>query len=131
MLGRQTQRLCQELIQVAASLQRQPETDREKLRRRIGRWLGKNPAAAAVIEVKVEYDATGAAVDLTVSSRVDPGRWKQRVHGAYLLRINCTETDPAQLWQWYIQLSQAEAAFRTSKSDLGLRPVYHQKTERV
>jgi transposase len=51
--------------------------------------------------------------------------------GAYLLRSNCDETDPAQLWQWYIQLTQAEAAFRTSKSDLGLRPVFHQKKERV
>ena len=51
--------------------------------------------------------------------------------GAYLLRTNCTETDPAKLWRWYMQLTQAEAAFRTAKSDIGLRPVYHQKTERV
>jgi hypothetical protein len=47
------------------------------------------------------------------------------------LRTNCSETDPVKLWRWYIQLQQAEAAFRTSKSDLALRPVYHQKTERV
>jgi hypothetical protein len=44
---------------------------------------------------------------------------------------NCTETDPAKLWRWYMQLTQAEAAFRTAKSDIGLRPVYHRKTERV
>ena len=98
MLGRQTQRLCEELMQVAASLNRQPEMNREKLGRRIGRWLGKYPAAAAVMEVAVEYDDKGAAVDLILSSRVDPGQWKERVHGAYLLRTNCTETDPAQLW---------------------------------
>ncbi len=48
-----------------------------------------------------------------------------------MLRTNCTETDPAKLWRWYIQLTQAEAAFRTAKSDLKLRPIYHQKTERV
>jgi hypothetical protein len=41
------------------------------------------------------------------------------------------ETDPALLWRWYIQLTQAEAAFRTSKSELGLRPVFHQKEDRV
>ena len=52
-------------------------------------------------------------------------------HGAYLLRTNCTETDPAQLWRWYIQLIQAEAAFRTAKSDLKLRPVFHRRTDRV
>jgi len=47
------------------------------------------------------------------------------------LRTNCEETDPALLWKWYIQLTQAEAAFRTAKSDLGLRPVFHQKEVRV
>jgi len=41
------------------------------------------------------------------------------------------ESDPAKLWRWYMQLTQAEAAFRTAKSDIGLRPVYHRKTERV
>ena len=44
---------------------------------------------------------------------------------------HCTERDPAQLWRWFIQLTQAEAAFRTAKSDLKLRPIYHQKTARV
>jgi hypothetical protein len=47
------------------------------------------------------------------------------------LRTNCTEQDPAKLWEWYLQLQQAESAFRCAKSDLGLRPVFHQKTERV
>ena len=41
------------------------------------------------------------------------------------------EKDPAKLWRWYMQLSQAEDAFRIGKSDLSLRPVFHQKTERV
>jgi transposase len=42
-----------------------------------------------------------------------------------------SERDPRKLWKWYLQLQQAEAAFRTSKTDLGLRPIFHQKTERV
>ncbi len=50
---------------------------------------------------------------------------------AYLLRTNVAEKDPVKLWQWYLQLQQAEAAFRTSKSDLHLRPVFHSKDERV
>jgi len=49
----------------------------------------------------------------------------------YLLRTNHVSEDPSELWKWYIQLTQAEAAFRTSKSDLMLRPVFHQKEERV
>jgi len=48
-----------------------------------------------------------------------------------LLRTNCQEKDPAKIWKWYIQLTKAEEAFRISKSDLHLRPVYHQKTDRV
>ena len=60
-----------------------------------------------------------------------PSSWAERSAGAYLLRTNCTETDPAKIWRWYIQLTQAEAAFRTSKSDIGLRSIYHQKSERV
>ncbi len=51
--------------------------------------------------------------------------------GAYLLRTNCEETDPSTLWRWYIQLIAAEAAFRTAKSDLGLRPIYHHLQSRV
>lgn len=48
-----------------------------------------------------------------------------------MLRTNCTEHDPAKLWEWYLQLQQAEAAFRTTKSDLNLRPICHHKTQRV
>ena len=48
-----------------------------------------------------------------------------------MLRTNCEETDPATLWRWYIQLISAEAAFRTAKSDLGLRPIYHHLESRV
>jgi transposase len=47
------------------------------------------------------------------------------------LRTNCTEQDPQKLWHWYIQLTEVEDAFRTGKADLGLRPVYHQKPDRV
>ena len=48
-----------------------------------------------------------------------------------MLRTNCTESDPAKVWEWYLQLQQAEAAFRCAKSDLSLRPIFHHKTQRV
>jgi len=131
MLARQSERLCEELCKIDAALRRQPEPDLEKLGRRIGRHQGKYPAAAKLIAVEVERDAAGSALALSISSPLTKGQQRHRRHGAYLLRTNCTETDPAQLWRWYIQLTQAEAAFRTAKSDLKLRPVYHQKTERV
>ena len=68
---------------------------------------------------------------MKITERSERSAWAANIHGAYLLRTNCTEQDPAKLWRWYIQLCQAEEAFRISKSDLSLHPLFHQKTERV
>lgn len=131
MLQRQSERLTQELIKIDAWLRRSPQADQEAVGRRIGRHLGKYPAAAAIVVAEVLHEVNGRAAALRISSRLDAGQKAHRQKGAYLLRTNCEETDPALLWRWYIQLTQAEAAFRTAKSDLGLRPVFHQKEDRV
>jgi hypothetical protein len=131
MLARQGERLTSELLKIDASLRRAPQADLESVGRRIGKHQGKNPAAAAIIEARVEHDAQGRACGLNISCRLEEGRRAHQQKGAYLLRTNCEESDPVQLWKWYVQLTQAEAAFRCSKSDLGLRPVYHHKKERV
>ena len=125
------QRLRAKLDQTHASLQKRPARDHGVIERRIGRWLGRFPAAERLIEVTVERNAQGQASGLKITERAERAAWAEHAHGAYLLRTNCLEKDPAQLWRWYIQLSQAEDAFRISKSDLSLRPVFHQKTERV
>jgi transposase len=131
MLARQNERLTNELLKIDAWLRRAPQTDLEAVGRRIGKHQGKTPAAAAIIEARLEQDAQGRACALSISSRLAEGQRAHWQKGAYLLRTNCEEPDPVRLWKWYVQLAQAEAAFRTSKSDLGLRPVYHHKNERV
>lgn len=131
MLTRQSELLTAELLKIDAALRRKPESDLEKLGRRIGRWLGKYPAAAKIMEAEVVRDGQGTAVALQIATSLDKGQRAHQHHGAYLLRTNCTETDPALIWRWYIQLTQAEAAFRTAKSDLKLRPLYHQTDVRV
>jgi hypothetical protein len=131
MLQRQSERLTEELRKVDVWLTRSPQQDRETVGRRIGRHLGKYPAAAAIVVAEVLSDAQGRAAGLQVFSRLEAGQKAHRQKGAYLLRTNCDETDPALLWRWYIQLTQAEAAFRTAKSDLGLRPVFHHREDRV
>ena len=131
MLQRQSDRLTAELVKIDAWLRRSPQNDHENVGRRIGRHLGKNPAAAAIIRAVVWRDEQGRASGLQITSELDAGQTAYRQKGAYLLRTNCEETDPVLLWRWYIQLTQAEAAFRTAKSDLGLRPVFHQKEDRV
>jgi transposase len=131
MLEHQRQRLRAQLEKTHASLARRPAKDAGKIERRIGRWLGRFPAAERLMEVRVERDAKGRACALKITERAERSAWAAHAHGAYLLRTNCAERDPAKLWRWYIQLTQAEDCFRISKSDLSLRPVFHQKTERV
>jgi len=131
MLQRQRERLRSQLDKIHARLKKKPERDLEKVGRRIGRWLGRHPAAAGVLSVRVEQDGRGRACGLSITERTDKLEWARLIHGTYLLRTNHPGQDPAQLWRWYMQLTQAEAAFRTSKSDLHLRPIFHQKTERV
>lgn len=125
------QRLRAPLDKTHASLQRRPAKDAGKVERRIGRWLGRFPAAERLMEVVVERDDQQRACGLKITERAGRTQWAAHAHGAYLLRTNCVEQDPAQLWRWYMQLTQAEDAFRISKSDLHLRPVFHQKTGRV
>jgi transposase len=131
MIGLARQRLRAQLDKTHASLQKRPVKDIEKVGRRIGRWLGRFPAAERLIEVIVQRDEQQRACGLKITERAEPAQWAAHAHGAYLLRTNCLEKDPAQLWRWYMQLTQAEDAFRISKSDLNLRPVFHQKSERV
>ena len=65
--------------------------------------------------------------------RLDRDKLRQvrRREGRYLLRTNLTESDPAKLWQFYLQRVEVEAAFRTLKSDLALRPVFHHEQSRI
>jgi transposase len=125
------QRLRTQLDKTHASLQRRPIKDVGGIERRIGRWLGRFPAAERLLEVTVQRDGQGHGCGLKIIERAEHAAWAELAHGAYLLRTNCEEKDPAEFWRWYIQLTQAEDAFRISKSDLSLRPVFHQKTERV
>jgi transposase len=116
-----------------ARLARQVETGRlteeARLQRRIGRLLERYPSVAALYEIAV----TGpeGARQVVWRERADRRAWCEAREGAYLLRTNLTEADPAQLWAQYIQLTEAEAAFRALKSELAIRPIWHQKASRV
>jgi hypothetical protein len=58
-------------------------------------------------------------------------RQVRRREGRYLLRSNLTEEDPAKLWTYYIQLTEVEQAFKELKGNLGIRPIYHQREDRI
>jgi len=129
-LATQADRLDAKLAAIQASVRAGRLRDRATAERRIGRWLGKFSRAEDLFRVEL-VPAEGPLEDMRVERRQEAESWAALAQGAYLLRTNVEGEDPARLWQWYIQPAQVEAAFRTSKSDLGLRPVYHQKARRV
>ena len=98
--------------------------------RRVGRLLEANSRAAGLFKVEVTtLDDGGAAVSW---KKMEAWReWAEVSEGCYLLRSNIMDWDAEQLWQAYIQLTEAEAAFRIHKTDLRIRPIWHQKEERV
>jgi transposase len=72
-----------------------------------------------------------AQLKIAYSRNARWSEWSSTSEGCYLLRSNLTEADPAELWKRYIQLTDAEWAFRITKDELEIRPVWHQRTDRV
>ncbi len=119
------------------SLQRRIERarrgiDRDQVLLQLGRLCGQNSRAAGRYQIRVvDAPETAAGVRLEWSARPEWDEWARHSEGCYVLRTNVTDWTPQALWRTYIQLADAEAAFRIQKSELSLRPVWHQKAERV
>ncbi len=104
----------------------------EVLERQIGRLLERNARAAARYAISIEDDdANDSGLRLKWVAHPEWDDWANLSEGTYILRSNVPEWTDEELWQTYIQLTEAEAAFRIHKSDLALRPVWHQKAERI
>ncbi len=105
---------------------------RGKVERQIGRLLQRNSRAAQRYQIEVKEDAAtrcGIAVSWSISREWQD--WAEHAAGCYVLRSNVNDWTPESLWQTYIQLTQAEGAFRIEKSDLSIRPVWHHRQDRV
>jgi len=105
---------------------------RDQLLLRIG--AAKKEAGRAFGFVKIQIPKAGQEVTReTFSFQVDKAKLKaaQQRDGHYLLRSNLTGEDPAVLWTRYVQLTQIESVFRSLKSELGIRPIYHQLEHRA
>lgn len=128
-VGRFEQKIEARLVSMTARCEKQ-NRDPMKVEREIGRLLGQNTRAAKLFEVTVEKAKDDAA--RIVWKKVEAARdWVTLSAGCYLLRSNVTGWSDDELWKAYIQLTEAEAAFRIHKSDLKIRPIWHQKEDRV
>ncbi len=128
-LRRFEERIEERLRRMAARCER-CRRDPQKVEREVGRVLGQNTRAARLFDVRVERTSDGRA-RLSWTRREEVRDWATLSAGCYLLRTNVRDWSDEELWKAYIQLTEAEAAFRIEKSDLALRPIWHQTEDRV
>ena len=103
------------------------ELSRNELLMKLGAARAKVPAAWRLVSVEVAQQ--GATFNYALNRK--KLREVRRREGRYLLRTNLSGQDPAQLWRFYIQLVEVEAAFKNLKDDLQLRPIYHRVIGRI
>jgi Transposase DDE domain len=122
MRRRQLKWLWRRLKELAAM-----KNTREQLLMKLGAARAKAPVGWRLVAVKVDKASAG----FTFALNRNKLRTIRRREGRYLLRTNLTESDPATLWQYYIQLVAVEEAFKNLKADLAIRPVFHQEERRI
>jgi transposase len=123
MRRRQLKRLCQRLKEL-----QQQKLKRDALLKKLGVALHQYPVGARLVHTEVAPDAPR----LCFALRKDKLRVQRKREGRYLLRSNITTGRSAEeLWQFYLQLTEVEAAFKNLKDDLALRPIYHQLEHRI
>jgi hypothetical protein len=103
--------------------------DRMKIERALGKIQARHPSAADLYQMTVTEDS--GVLRLNWNLIEDRRKWRDAREGAYLLRTNIQEESAETLWKKYIQLTEAEAAFRALKSELSIRPIFHQVERRV
>jgi len=103
--------------------------DRNKMERRLGKIQARHPSVNDLYEVSLRDTSEG--VRLFWQIKEGQQKWRESREGAYLLRTNLRAASAEELWSKYMQLTEAEAAFRALKSELSIRPLFHQKEPRV
>jgi transposase len=132
MHDRFSRRIQAALDRLAARITRSKgRLDPVQVNRQIGRILQQNQRAAARFAVALEPASSPAGFRLRVAHNIAFDDWALIAEGAYLLRSNINDWSDQQLWKAYIQLTQAEAAFRIQKDQLNVRPIWHQRQDRV
>lgn len=132
-LNRFVERMEKALNKLVSQAQQGRIRNRQKVERKIGRLMERYSRAASLFEVSVEEIGNAADLRLVIQARRNEERYEWALHtsGSYLLRTNWREGTPREWWKSYIQLTQVEDAFRITKSDLGIRPIYHQRSDRT
>jgi len=122
-------RMEEALQRLAKTIETGRLKDRNKMERRLGRIQASHPRVNDLYDVALRETPEG--VRLRWAIREDREIWRGLREGAYMLRTNLKDGTAEQLWRQYMQLTEAEASFRALKSELSVRPVFHQLESRV
>ncbi|MBV9695892.1 MAG: IS1634 family transposase [Gammaproteobacteria bacterium] len=127
-----SQRIEAALVKLAARIDSSSKRlSAAQVNRQIGRILQRNQRSAARFAITLQAADCPAGFRLHVEHDQAFDDWAALSEGAYLLRTNIADWSDEQLWRAYIQLTQAEAAFRIQKDELRVRPIWHQRADRV
>lgn len=127
MRRRQLKKLWKRLKELQAS-----KLKRDELLLKLGAARHESPSAWRLVEIEVPGGPAKSIVEkFHFSLRKDRLRQTRLREGRYLLRTNLCDRDPAELWSFYMILVQVEEAFKNLKGDLAIRPIFHQKEERI
>lgn len=138
MREKQRQRLTAELDKLKTRIDAETNAERNRARaeRRVGRLFQRYSRAARFFDVTIREredpaHKSGKRLTIQIEQHDENREWAELTDGCYLLRTNLQGQDARTLWKTYIGLTQIEDCFRTTKHDLGLRPIYHHKEERT
>jgi transposase len=122
-------RMEEALQRLARTIETGRLKDRNKMERRLGRIQATHPQVNDLYEVALLDTAEGVRLHWAIKE--DRRVWRGLREGAYMLRTNLQAGTAEELWSRYMQLTEAEASFRALKSELSIRPLFHQKEPRV
>jgi transposase len=125
------QRQLRRLVKRLKQIQQMKFTSARALLLKLGEARGRYRAAWRLLNVNIPRADAKEAATFSFALNRQKLRKARRREGRYLLRTNLCEREPAQLWQFYMLLVEVEAAFKTLKDDLGLRPIFHQLQDRI
>jgi transposase len=127
--NRFSQRMEDALKRLAKTIEAGRLKDRNKMERRLGRIQASHPQVNDLYEVALRDTTEGVRLHWAIKE--DRQVWRGLREGAYMLRTNLQATTAEELWSRYMQLTEAEASFRALKSELSIRPLFHQLEPRV
>ncbi len=127
-----SQRFEEDLEQIRAGILKKGGTKNiEKVWERIGRIKEKNKRVSAQYKIEVKSKQNKATEILWSKKSISTEKKSDKENGVYFIRTSYSQTDEQQIWQTYNTVREVEATFRCLKTDLQIRPVFHQKDARI